>query len=310
MCIDPIILFFLVGIAIAGLLPWIRLPQWAYSFISAYLLIVIGLKGGIALHVWCCWDLVTRSGFVILLTLITAAIAVIILRCARYSFKEAIVIGAHYGSVSIGTYAVALKLLQYKAIPYEPYISLFVSLMEFPAIIVSILLLSKSEARSSLARKIVDIFCQKSVVLLCISILIGAIVGETVSWVTTPFFNTLRPILAIFLLEMGFSVGQQLSTIKQHIIKIVCIGLLITLAGAGMGLLFGMLMGLSLGGIVLMMVLASSASYIAVPASLKRDAPKEIPLALGYSLGVTFPFNILIGIDLYISIAQLVTGTL
>ncbi|MEX0940828.1 MAG: sodium-dependent bicarbonate transport family permease [Candidatus Babeliales bacterium] len=312
MFIDPIIYFFLCGIALKLIWSRIRLPKIAYEVISLYLLISIGLKGGIALRTWCCWRLIYQSCQIVGLAIACTFMAYFLLKyIVRYSKNDSIVVAAHYGSVSIGTFAVALKILQSKNIYFEPYIPLFVALMEFPAIIVANILLNKSEKNSrGIFGMIYNAINHKSLYILFGSIIGGVIASEWAIGILSPiFFDSMRPILAIFLMEMGISVGEQFSTIKRRLQLILVCAVSITISCALLGMLFGIFMQLSPGGVVLLMVLAGSASYIAVPACLRTSYPgSNIALALSYSLGVTFPFNVLIGIYLYIYLVQLYFG--
>lgn len=303
MFIDPVVCCFILGVVISLIFPHIAIPQKVSAAISIYLLTAIGLKGGIALRTWYCWQLLVQSlGVVALATACTLIAYLIIKKITHYPTNDVIVVAAHYGSVSIGTFAVALNVLKGMNIFYEPYILLFVALMEFPAIVVAnILLMHNNRTQTQSVTKIIaHSFMHKSLYILFGSVAFAIAIGHSLIGIIQPVFFDLMPIvLGLFLLEMGVSVGQKISTIKKAFKQIVVASITTTLACSLAGMLLGMLMRLSPGGIILMMVLAGSASYIAVPTSLRESHPESnVPLALSHSLGVTFPFNVLIGIYL------------
>lgn len=300
--LDPIILCFIAGIVLKIVKPSLRIPKQLYEFISAYLLITIGLKGGLALQQWASTQLVVQSFAVMFLSVICTFLALGILRAFKfYSKQDALVIAAHYGSVSIGTFAVALSILKTKGISYEAYMPLFVALMEFPAIIVANILMNGESSKHKISTFLYNTFAHKSLYYLVGSIMVGVLFGNQLYGVLKPvFFDTMHFMLGIFLVEMGMLVGRQIATIKKQAGKIITASLTVTLACATLGFIFGIFLKLSPGGVILLTTLASNASYIAVPASLRKSYPKSnVGLALSHSLGVTFPFNVLIGIYLY-----------
>ncbi len=309
MYIDPVIYFFILGILINFIFPSFKLPKKAYTIISMYLLISIGLKGGISLRTWCCWQLFFQSFWIIVLAITCTFVAYLIIKSiTHYSKNDIIVVAAHYGSISLGTFVVALNILHDMNIYYEPYIFLFVALMEFPSIIIANILMHNNRTNTRNFKKIiVNTFAHKSLYILFGSIVFAVILGHPLINIIQPvFFDLMRIVLGIFLLEMGISVGEKISTIKKSFKQIVISSIATTLACAFVGMLFGLFLKLSPGGVILMMVLAGSASYIAVPTSLRESHPKSnVPLALSHSLGVTFPFNVLLGIYLYIYCVQL-----
>lgn len=306
MVFDPIIYFFLLGIISRLVKSDLYIPRVAYDMISIYLLISIGLKGGIEVREFLHPQLMMQAGWVILYSALFTLIAFGVMKLLRfYSDNDAACIAAHYGSVSIVTYAVASAILINEAISYEPYMPLFLALMEFPAIIVGAFLLQQSEvSEKSIMNVLHEAFTGKSIFLLLISIVIGVCVGHHGIAPIKPFFiDMFKGVLALFLIQMGIVVGEQMHDIRRNFFKIVTTGILLSLIGAALGLVAAMLMGLSQGGAILLMTLGASASYVAVPASLSASYPKaNLPLALSHSLGVTFPFNVLIGIKMYMAV--------
>jgi hypothetical protein len=302
--VDSIILFFVIGIFIKLFAPQFHIPSYAYQAVSIYLLLVIGLKGGIALRQDCSWFLLVQSLFVCVLALSTMFVSLAIMKyICKYTYTNAIAVASHYGSVSVGTFAVAMKFLKYKGIPFEAYVTLFVALMEFPSIIMAQVLLQQNHRsnRQSFTDIVRSVFMHKSILILCGGIICGFAVGLQIkSFLDIVLLDWFRYVLALFLVEMGLSVGEQISEIKKNVSIIVMSSIATSIICSFLGMGAGIIMGLSAGGTFIVMVLASSASYIAVPAVLKSCVPRStIGLCMSHSLGVTFPFNILIGMSLY-----------
>jgi len=300
--LDPVILFFLLGLAAGLARAELRLPTAIYEFVSMILLLAIGLKGGVQLAVQPLGALLVDSALVILLGLLLPLLAFPILRFAgRLPRADAASVAAHYGSVSVGTFAVAISFASVHAIDYEPYLPLFVVLLEIPAILVGIVLargVSRATRWGELGR---EIFLGKSVVLLLGGLLIGWAAGpEGLASVDNLFFDLFKGVLALFLLEMGLIASAHLSGALHHGPFLLAWGIAAPVAFAAIGIGFGQLMGLSQGGTLLLAVLAGSASYIAAPAALRAAVPEANPaISLTASLAVTFPFNIMVGIPLY-----------
>jgi len=185
---------------------------------------------------------------------------------------------------------------------FESYMPLFGAILEIPAILVGILLakgVSKDTDWKELGR---EIFLGKSIMLLLGGLLIGAIAGKEAIKPLEPLYTSMfKPVLAFFLLEMGLIASGQLGSLKRYGVKLAAFALVMPLIGA----LLARFMGLSLGGTAMLATLAASASYIAVPAAMRLAVPEANPsLSLTASLGITFPFNILIGIPLYLALAE------
>ncbi len=303
MCIDPIVLFFLAGIIAKICFKEVTIPRFLYKTISFYLLASIGLKGGIELCTWISWTLFAQVLGVILLSALTCFITIFFLKkVSSYDPATIITIAAHYGSVSAGTFAIALTLLENANINYEAYMPLFLALMESPAILIGSLMLKNIyQDKQSTLKSVISAFSCKSLLTLLLTILLGYSVGPYLINVIEPiFFDPFKYVLALFLLEMGILVGQQFQSIRTEFRTIFFHAVTLSLMCSTIGLALGILMKLSLGGTILLMVLASSASYIAVPAALRHSYPQaNVPLALSYSLGATFPFNVFFGIYLY-----------
>jgi hypothetical protein len=304
--IDPIILFFVFGVLAGVVRAELRLPSQIYDFVSMLLLITIGLKGGIELAKQPAASLLPQVLSVVAMGLLLPILAFPVLHwLLSFSRVDSASIAAHYGSVSVGTFAVVVAYMDSHAIAYEHHMALFVVLLEIPAILVGVLLargLSQKMHWAELGR---EILLGKGVVLLVGGLLIGWIAGpQGLVSIKPLFFDLFKGVLALFLLEMGLIAASQLSSLKQFGLKLVVFGIAMPLVSSLVGALLGCLLGLSTGGTAILATLAASASYIAVPAAMRISLPEANPtLSLTASLGITFPFNILIGIPCYYQLA-------
>ena len=304
--IDPIVLFFLLGM-LAGLLKAdLRLPPAIYEFVSTLLLLSIGMKGGVELAGQPLLGVAPRIGLALVMGVLLTLLAFAILRwVGRIDRTNAAAIAAHYGSVSIGTFAVAVAFLATAGIAYEPTLPLLLVLLEIPAIILGILLARGIQAGTPWGEIAREVLLGKSVLLLLGGLLIGWAAGPVGLEPLAPlFFDLFKGILAIFLLEMGLIAADHLGGFRRYGLFMGAFALLIPPCFAMIGIGFAELMGLSLGGTILLATLAGSASYIAAPAAMRSAVPEANPaLSLTAALAITFPFNILIGIPLYQRIA-------
>jgi len=299
---DPIIMFFLLGIVAGVLRSELRLPPAIYDFVSILLLLAIGLKGGVELAKQPFDDLMPQMTAVVAMGFMLPLIAFPALHyLARFKRPDAASIAAHYGSVSVGTYAVAVAYLASRQIAFEEYMPLFVVLLEVPAILVGVVLAKGVRSETQWGRLAHEIFLGKSIVLLVGGLLIGWAAGpDGIESIKPLFFDLFKGVLALFLLEMGLIAAGQVSSLRHHGISLVLFGVIFPLFSALLGAALAWMIGLSVGGAILLSTLAASASYIAVPAAMRMTVPEANPtLSLAASLGVTFPFNIIIGIPLY-----------
>jgi hypothetical protein len=290
----------------------LRLPAAIYEFVSILLLLSIGLKGGVEL---------ARQPFVDLLPDIVAALFMglllplvafpVLLLLGRFKRADAASIAAHYGSVSVGTYAVAVAWLGAREIGFEAQMPLLLVVLEIPAIVVGIVLARGLDRQTRWGEVAHEVFLGKGIVLLVGGLLIG--------WLSDPkglaaieplFFDLFKGILAVFLLEMGLITASRAGSLRRHGVFLIAFGIAMPLFGAVVGAVLGGVLDLSPGGTMLLATLGASASYIAVPAAMRISLPEANPtLSLTASLGVTFPFNVLVGIPIYWRLAEHV-GTL
>jgi len=311
--IDPVILFFLLGL-VAGLLrSELRLPAALYDFVTILLLLTIGLKGGVELARQPFGVLLPQVVAVVAMGVALALVAFPVLRAlGRFTRADAASIAAHYGSVSVGTYAVAVAWLGARQVPFEEHMPLLLVLLEIPAILVGIVLargVSRDTQWGSVAH---EVFLGKGIVLLVGGLLIGWISGpEGLVSIEPLFFDLFKGVLALFLLEMGLITAAQAGSLRRYGLFLVGFGILMPLFSALVGATLGWALGLSVGGTMMLATLAASASYIAVPAAMRISVPEANPtLSLAASLGVTFPFNVLFGIPLYYTLAERVHALL
>lgn len=309
--IDVVVFFFLLGVFARLVRSDLRLPEALYETLSIYLLLAIGLKGGIELSRQPLMSLLPQVGATMALGLVIPFVLYPVLRALRLSEPDAASVAAHYGSVSVVTFAVASAALTREGIPYESHASLWVAVMEAPGIVAGILLARLSRLREvrwgTLAH---EVAFGKSVLLLVGGLLIGAIAGEAgTAPIHAVFVEPFKGVLALFLLELGLVAGGRLAEVRRFGGVVIGVGLLVppvlSLAGAAVGLM----LGLSTGGVALLATLAASASYIAAPTAMRIAVPEaNAGLSITAALGVSFPFNILVGIPLYIALAKALTG--
>ncbi|MCB1728919.1 MAG: sodium-dependent bicarbonate transport family permease [Halieaceae bacterium] len=298
--------FFLLGVLAALLRTELRFPPSLYQSLTLFLLLAIGLKGGVALAAHGDSGVLVEALLVVLLGIALPVIAFPLLRrMGHLDRNDAASIAAHYGSVSVGTYAVAVAMLEALNISYEAYFPLFVVLLEMPAIVVGLALARSGERSADYdSRKIWhEIFCNQGIVLMAGSLLIGYLAGPRADAVM-PFFGQLfHGVLALFLLQLGVVAASRLADLRLAAPFITAFAVLMPLIGATLGAVLGSILDFSTGGTVLLAVLGASSSYIAVPAVMQSALPQaNHGLSIAASLGVTFPFNVLVGIPLYIAL--------
>ena len=312
--ISPIILSFALGLLAAFARSDLTIPEAVAKGMSIYLLFAIGFKGGasVAAH-GVNGTLLLAVGAGVILSFGLPLIAFALLKVmTNLSKTDAAAVAAHYGSISIVTFVAATSVLEGRMIDAEGYMVAVAAAMEAPAILSALWLVSRSGTGGKMEDGLMrEIMLNGSIVLLVGAFTIGMITGEKGLSEIAPFIvSPFKGVLCLFLLDMGLIAGRGLRSAKGVVtLPIVAFGVVMPLIGASLGLAAGLLIGLSTGGILLMMVLAASASYIAVPAAMRVALPQANPaIYLTLSLGITFPFNLTLGIPLYLTVAQMVTG--
>lgn len=307
--LDPTIFFFIVGALISLLKIDIKIPRSIYEIVSVFLLLTIGIKGGMELVQHPFSTLAPKILLVFGLGFSLPILAYPILKkVGKFDNDNAASIAAHYGSVSVGTFAVSISFLQQMGIPYESYLTLFLVILEFPAIIVGICLANGFKLSALKENNVMrEIFLGKSTFLLGVGVVMGILFHSThEAFIQKYFISNFKGALALFLLEMGIVATKEIKLFMSKSKFLLFFGIVMPMLFALIGANLGLLMGLSIGGTTIMATLSASASYIAVPAAMRTSIPKANPaLSLGSSLGITFPFNILIGIPLYYKLIQM-----
>lgn len=304
------VLAFALGIVAALLRADLRLPDAVYQAISMYLLLAIGLKGGVALREQSVTDVIGPVGAAIALGVVIPVVAFAVLRAmTRLGPVDRGAMAAHYGSTSLVTFTAALVFLDASAIPYEGYVATLLAIMEIPGILVGLLLAGRASRTSSWGASLREVLTGRSILLLAGGLVIGVITGPMGYERVEPFFGALfTGILALFLLEMGVLAGRRLGSIREAGWGLLAFAIVFPVGAGALGIVTGSAVGLSPGGAMVLGVLCASASYIAAPAAVRLALPTANPgITLTTSLGVTFPFNLVIGIPLYWWIAQSVS---
>lgn len=314
--LTPAVLFFMLGIAAGFFKSDLEIPKSISSYLSIYLMMAIGFKGGAAIAAEPTFSaeilLVILAALVIGVSLPVLGFA-LLKRTTTLDTATAAAVAAHYGSISIVTFATAAAFLKLSSIPYEGYVIAVAAIKEAPAILIGLYLAHRyaPETRGHRAeekRLAREIFANGAIVLLLGSFLIGWMTGaegmaKMEGFLVTPF----QGILALFLLDMGLLVAKNIHHLRRFTLSLVAFGIYMPLIGAGIGLVAARLIGLDVGTGFLFTVLCASASYIAVPAAMKLALPEAQPsIYVPLSLAITFPFNILVGIPLYESWAHAV----
>ena len=312
--LSPVILSFALGLSAALARSDLSVPEAAAKALSIYLLFAIGFKGGVA---------VANNGLdgTLIATLVAGVVLSAVLPFVAFGLLrvlttlsriDAAAVAGHYGSISIVTFVAATSVLEGRAISSEGYMVAVAAVMEAPAILSALWLVSTGGTGRRMDGDLMrEILLNGSIVLLVGAFFIGMITGQDglddiSSFIVAPFTG----VLCLFLLDMGLVAGRGLREARGVLnLGAVAFGVLMPVVGSLIGLGAALLVGLSPGGVALLMVLSASASYIAVPAAMRVALPEANPsVYLTLSLGVTFPFNLTVGIPLYVAVSQAVTG--
>ncbi|MCG5524713.1 sodium-dependent bicarbonate transport family permease [Ectothiorhodospira haloalkaliphila] len=307
---DIVVMFFLLGL-VAGLLKSdLTIPKAAYDTLSLLLMLTIGLKGGMALHGNISLSVIQDLLAVALLgALIPLILMPLLMRVVCLSTADSASMAAHYGSVSAGTFAVALAYAEGLQLTISPEVTLYLVMMELPAIMVAIFLYRRfSGAKKGAATPSIwhETLTNRGVILLVGGVIIGLLYGpQDGAAVTDLLTNAFKVVLALFLLEMGLTAAETLRPIPWHHWRLLCFAVFAPFVLAAMGMGMGIVLGLPAGSVLILTALTASASYIAAPAAIRAAIPKaNIGLAMLAALGLTFPVNVILGIPLYYQLVQ------
>jgi len=309
--LSPIVLCFVLGAVAAGLRSDLSIPESVAKGIAIYLMLAIGLKGGVSMAGAETEGAVPAIVVAIAVSFVLPVVGYYLLRkVARAPVADAAAIAAHYGSVSVVTFVTAQQFLAARGVPFEPYLVAMLAAMETPAIVTGLALARmggvagrSGEARGHVLR---EVFLNGSVVLLVGGFAIGWVVGPQGMVKVAPLMVDLfNGLLCLFLLDMGLVAVRQLRSISELRPTLVAFAIVMPIIGATVGIVGAYVLGLSPGGAALFAILGGSASYIAVPAAMRLALPQaRASIYVTLSLGITFPFNVVFGIPLYYAVAE------
>jgi uncharacterized protein len=306
---SPVILFFVLGLFAALIKSDLSIPEAFAKAMSIYLMAAIGLKGGIE---------VAESGFtadlaaaallgLALSFLIPFYAFALLTRIGGLSRVDAGAVAAHYGSVSVVTFVTAKEILTGQGLSPAGYMVAVLALMETPAIISGLLLARKGQKADGNGGLLHEVFANASVVLLVGAFIIGLIAGKDGFEPVKPLFDTgFRGVLCLFLLDMGLIAARRLMQSKKLNARLIALAIILPVTNGGIGVIAGTLIGLDVASAATLGILTASASYIAVPAAMRMALPEADPgIYLAMSLGITFPFNIILGISIFTQLATM-----
>ncbi|MEQ8769033.1 MAG: sodium-dependent bicarbonate transport family permease [Phycisphaerales bacterium] len=320
--LSPPILFFFLGMLATLVRSDLSIPKELSRLFALYLLWAIGFKGGVALRAaGVSWETLTPLVVAMALSAVVPLYVVPLLRLAKFNVADACATAGAYGSVSVVTFITAQKFLESQQIEFGGHLVAALALMEAPAIVTGVLLY-RVLAEGSSAK---DLFGPKRheikhllheavvsgpVFLLLGSIAIGALTGQAGWQKLEPFGKDLFDgVLVLFLLDCGLTASRQLTSITGSKRMAVLLSVTVPLLNSLVGLACVAMLGMTRADGFLFLILATSASYIAVPAAMKLAIPEANEgLYLPMALGLTFPFNITLGIPLYYAMAGWVSG--
>jgi hypothetical protein len=309
--LTPTVLAFLLGILATLVRSDLKFPDQLYTALSIFLLLAIGLKGGVALSQTPFSEVWKPALGTLVLGSLMPLWCFGILRLGRLGVPDAAALAAHYGSVSAVTFIASLTFLDALGVQREGFMPTLVALLEVPAIVIALLLAQRGRS-GRWGVVLHEVLAGRSILLLLGGLAIGFLSGPDRLRPVTPFFMDLfQGALTLFLLEMGMVAARRLRDLRRAGLFLVAFGVLMPVVHGALGVALGAFTGLSLGGSVVMGVLAASASYIAAPAAVRVALPEANPsLYLTAALGITFPFNLTVGIPLYYAMAGYIHGAL
>lgn len=309
---SPPVLAFALGLIAVAVKSDLRLPEAVYQAFSIYLLLGLGIKGGVALSNTSLDTIWLPLIVTLLLGVITPVLAFAALgKMTKLDPVNRGAVAAHYGSTSLVTFTAALIFLESQKVFVEGYLATLLTILEIPGIIVGLILASRGLQRKvDWKESMFEVLAGRSILLLAGGVVLGFITGDTGYARIEPFFGTLfTGVLTLFLLEMGIVAGRRLPDIKQAGLGIVGFGTAFPLIAGSIGVASGHLAGLSVGGSAVLGVLTASASYIAAPAAVRLALPEASPgIYLTASLGITFPFNLIVGIPALVTLSGYLEG--
>lgn len=309
---SPVILSFILGLFASFIRSDLKIPAQVHEAFGIYLLFSIGLKGGYAMANAEFTGMIGPILATISLGIITPIVAFIIIRnIGKFDNINSCAIAAHYGSVSVVTFIAASNYLQANNVTFEPFMTALVAILEVPAIILCFFgaYVFSTHRMMNIRHGMHEVFTSKSILLLIGGLIIGALSSEAnYNKIIKPFYAELfQGILCLFIMEMGVIAATKLRDFSQKAVFLACFAIIVPIINGIIGIYLGKLVGLSMGGSTLLGTMAASASYIAAPAAVRASLPQANPsLYLTSALGITFPFNISVGIAIYYYLAKFI----
>jgi hypothetical protein len=306
---SPPVLAFVLGALAVVVRSDLRLPDAIHTWISTYLLLAIGLKGGHSLRDS---DLGSVASPALLTIAFGIAIPVVVFfvlhQVLKQSAPDAGSIAAHYGSVSVVTFTAAMVFASEADFITEPFMTSLVAILEIPGIVVALVLASMRSEGVNWRTAVHEVLTGRSVLLLVGGLVMGAVSSETSFARVEPFFvGMFSGLLTLFLLDMGATVATRFKTFGRIPLPLAVFAVVSPLVIGSLGILSANAIGLSIGGSAVFGIMVASASYIAAPAAVRIALPQaDSGLSLGLALGVTFPFNLIVGIPLAFSFARFI----
>lgn len=300
------VLAFVLGVIAVAIRSDLKIPEALTATLSIYLLLSIGLKGGVALRDSQLSELVVPLLLGLTLgILIPWAVYGLLKVITPYSSIDRGAIAAHYGSTSLVTFTAALVTLEALAIDVPGYAYALLTALEIPGIVMGLFLAKRRSAKGALGKALHELLTGTSIFLMVGGLVIGAVIGSQGYQAISPVFtDAFRGVLVLFLLALGIKAASGFSALRNGGHKLVAFAVVFPLAVMSLVTVLGSVIGLGVGGAVVLAVLSASASYIAAPAAVKLALPEaNLALPLTASLSVTFPVNLIVGIPLSVAIA-------
>lgn len=308
--ISPVVLCFILGMIARWVKSDFKLPDAVYQSLSIYLLLAIGLKGGVEVSKTSINDLLAPAAITLVLGLLTPLSAYFFLKkIGGLSKVDAAATAAHYGSVSAVTFLAAIEAAKMSGVEFEGFMAALMALLEIPGIIVG-LALARGKGSGSLGKAVHDVLTGKSIFLLIGGIVIGTVCGAQKIDSVAPFFiDPFRGVLCLFLLELGTVAASRMRDMSQAGFRLIFLGCAIPAVHGVLGTAAGIMIDMTPGGAAILGAMVGSASYIAAPAAVRIALPEASPgIYLTLALGVTFPFNLVFGIPLYMKTAEFISN--
>jgi len=307
---SPAVLAFALGFLAIRVHGNLRLPEQVATYLSTYLLLAIGIKGGLRLRESALADMWAPVLATLALGVITPLVTFVVARrFLRFEHANAASLAAHFGSVSAVTFTAAETFARSAGTLEEGFLPALVAILEIPGIVIALLLASRHSASSKMKDAIHEVLTGKSILLLIGGLLIGSLGAETAVAKVEPFFVDLFPgLLCLFLLDLGSLAAERFSEVRRAGIRLIAVAITLPVIFGSIGVVLGHASGLSTGGAMVLGIMAASASYIAAPAAVRVALPEaDLGLSLGVAIGVTFPFNLIVGIPLLSEISELLS---